>query len=487
MIKFFYNIYAVISLVFYTLFYLERIDDTVICIVSLFAFFIQLLLFLKAENSKKDDLRGLFMRPFYLLLACSIIVNFQSIVNVLCGLGQFHEYVKNNIGLSKYMPDCLYIGLIEISLLLLGYVNAPILNKMIGTQKEEHNEKYTIMRRILLFLLVLLFLGFVATIDIASFISGSDYLNSGAYDRSSNKSAYFEQLFGVILVVVIALYSKANTSLKTIPAFLKSYPIIFWCVFGTYMILRLLSGDRGPVMYNVLVMLFAFIYVTKKRIKPIMIFSGGLAFAFLITLFGIVRSQAFNLAFVDKIEMSFSEFLDSKYSNSVFPATQELANSIDCTALSIAGIDRKTLQLGYGKYNLYELASSVPGSNTFLDFIIEDFNPRKYLTAEIVTEAYAGSYYSFGLGTTAIADVFLDFGLWGFFILFPFFGIIFKQCDFILLTRRGNSVSALIFSLYIASYSIYIPRASFMMIISKGLYAVIIYVILSKILILYKK
>lgn len=453
--------------------------------ISIILYIIQLILFFKVSINEKNDLRNVYIRPFFILLFSSLIVNLQSIINVLLDYGQFSDYNKGMRFLNPYMDRCLYIGLIELLLLTFGYINYHCFNKHYciksiysNSLKNTKYKKYCKLLFLLLF--ILSFIGFISTIDMVSFITGADYQNSGSAEREFKNYDYYETLLTVFMYIYISFMSFHVEKKISLSKFIRDMGFPFWIIFWSYLILRLFSGDRGPVMYSLLLIFFSYIFVSKKNFKLRTIVPLGVLGIFCISLLGIVRQQSSTLSFIDKVQSSYKSVDSKNKTKSISPFTQELAGSLDCTALALRGIDIESIHYGNGKYFSYTLISSVPGCNSIMRMFDKDFNYRDYQTSEIITKEWAGDKYPFGLGMTPIADIYIDFGILGILFLFPLFGMIYKNIDMKLYNRSPYiSIPFLIFILYIASYSVYIPRSSFIFVFSKAFYAIIIYIILS--------
>lgn len=47
--------------------------------------------------------------------------------------------------------------------------------------------------------------------------------------------------------------------------YLKSIPMLLLLVIGFYMGLRMMSGDRGPVIYTGLMLFYSYVITTQKK------------------------------------------------------------------------------------------------------------------------------------------------------------------------------------------------------------------------------
>lgn len=467
--KILFSIYSsILMIVSISSIYLD-VDNKSYNIILLALSAIQLLYFFIESN--KGALRGYYMRPTYLLILGLCIVNFQNIINILFEYGIPSNYFSYSNFRHEIISKSLFIAIIAQCALTVGYINA-------NTYTKKFKNIYVSYKPFVV-LMIISFLGFISTIDIHSFLSGTDYVGSGAFNRTQSTSSYFEQLLIVFLVITVAikicsLSQQENISIRS---YIKSFPIIFWAIFASYLFLRLVSGDRGPVIYNILLMFYGYIYVSKKKLRLIVLASFIIAGMLLVTFLNVFRGNVSGKGLSERISESLDSYnIEQTYSKSVFPAAQELANSYGCTAVAIGELGSGRQQYGYGKYNLYSLALSIPGSNFIMSKL--GVNQREYQTGEIITTAMLGRQYNYGMGTTSIAAIYFDFGTIGIVFGFLLFGYIFKKVDSIICLSKNSNIIIMILTLYLSIYSIYIPRASFTSILSKAIYAVIVFYVL---------
>lgn len=469
-------------LVFSTICFVLRVDSNAIFTVNIVAYIVQLISFLRKTNSNEDILKGHYFRPFYIVLLGMLIVNFQTILNVLLGYGPFESFVRYRSLIASYMGPCLYLGVISNVLVTLGYCR-----KYIPTGNADSTPSITLIsNKVCTIFLVLSFVAFIYFIDVASFISGASYVGSGASDRKAETSAYFEQLLWVFLYIQIAVCTYRGSkedSICSSSTFVGLYPKIFWIILIIYLMLKMFGGDRGPIAYYFIVMAFAYTYYTRKLFSLKTIIVAGIASAFFMTILNMTRGSDLDDSFSERINNSVASYSDMKYSNSMLPATQELANSIECTAYSVALVDQDSKYLGWGVYDLYTLFSSIPGSNTIIRFFIPNFNPREYMPGEYFTTACFGNDYPLGLGSSAVATEYFNGGLLFIFLLMPLFGYMFRRIDCVMLCEySAHSFIAFLFCLIMSARSIYICRSSFSANLAFAFYVIIIYFVIYKVI-----
>jgi len=353
---------------------------------------------------------------------------------------------------------------------------------MFKTSAEPVIEKEVKFWSILSFVLLC---AFIVNIDINSFLTGLDYEGSGASDRIIKKSSYFEQLLNCSVVVVLALQSRRlaqsnePVELKT---FLASYSPMFKLTIFVYILLRLLSGDRGPVIYTICAIVFSYWIISRKKVSFIKFASFVLCAAICVTALGIVRGLDKELSFADRVADA-QGIMSKNELRSVCKPTQELANSVNCNFIAVHDINEGVTSYKYGAYNFIALIGSIPGSSFVLSKVF-GVNLHDYMSSEYLTISYFGKNYPFGLGTTAVADFYLDFGALVSFLLFFFCGVIYKKIDYMYTIQplRKASIPMIIFIIKISSIAIYTSRFSFAGTMASALYIIIIYYVIHKLL-----
>lgn len=321
-------------------------------------------------------------------------------------------------------------------------------------------------------------------INIRDFLTGTVYLSSGASNASSGLSNSFEGLFNVFLVIYVAVKSNIVLSLNkrlNLIEFLKTFPVIFWIVFLIYLVLRLLSGDRGPVMYNLLLMVYAYTILSRKLIKLTVTVPIIAVSAILITFMGLIRSRDTSMSFLEKIHASVIRYDELRATSvpTISPPTAELAHSILCNYIAIRDVESETTNYKLGSYTYISLFSSFPGAKRsyFYGLGLEDSD---FSSANYITESYNRSKsYDYGLGTSVLAESYLDGGIYGIMIVAIICGWIFKNIDMCFIDKKNISVPYLIMTLKIASLSLYLSRSSLSLTLGNLIYIFIIYIVIN--------
>lgn len=423
-------------------------------------------------KKKEDKYTSNWLNPSYLLLFGILIVALQTILNVTVGLAPFSVYISESY--EKYLTKATYIGFISVVTYLLG--NCIKIRPIQIKAKWRMNYALSPW----LVLMVVFFSLFIIHIDIASFISGSTYAGSGAYNRVIESSGYYEQLLEVSFVIIVSIVTYTNlgkTNKLKIREFLISFPIVFWIVLILYMLLRMLSGDRGPVLYSMCLILYSFLMCTKHRFSLITVVSLIVGAAFFTTLLGVVRNGNLNQSFWERVENA--SLVDNVKKPSVLSSTQELANSVNTEFIALSASEAPDFNHTYGKYTFYAIIGSIPGSS----YVLTNFfgvNLRETMSSEFITVSHFGNNYRFGLGTSPMAENYLEFGILGIVLGFIFLGWCFNHLDYVVFRSDARTpLWLIIIALKLSSVAIYIPRSSVAGCISKALYTLIIFLVLN--------
>lgn len=464
-------LFAILNICLYTISYDDNCTGWYKPI--LIVFFILLLIFFKSGFNKERDVYTFWIRPSYILLLCLVIVNLQTIINVLLEYGLLHEYLRAS-GYEAVFGKCLFIGVLSIVGFLIGNYNTHYPWKTTHRQESKNTIQWWTV------LMVVMFVLFIMNIDVQAFVYGTVYGGSGSYNRVVQSYETYANLLESCCIIIYALHSqiikKQNRDISFIK-YVASLPKTVLLVISLYMILRLLGGERGTIIFNLSALLFSYYLATHKKIKLIYVVLGLAVGSFLLTILGYTRASAsignetsFSERFTDATNLS-EEAIGAPKSISRY--TQELANSVNCNFIALAEKEKGALEYKYGMYSAFQIITSAPGSWFLMSQL--GIDPHKYMSAIYLTIAFFGPYYPYGLGVTPVAEAYLDFGLFGTFILFLLMGIIYKKIELLLVRSQSLSIWWVIVIIQFSSVSIYVARSSFADVFSSVIYTLILF------------
>lgn len=153
---------------------------------------------------------------------------------------------------------------------------------------------------------------------------------------------------------------------------------------------------------------------------------------------------------------------DNRFSDerTVFKATEELALSEKCDEIAIEMIKYRGDKIHGGMYFITQLLESIP----FLSHIVQyeiGLDEYEWSSDFLLTDDYAGRHDLYQIGTTIVADSYLDLGLCGVILLLVLTGACYYWVDFGVIVRTPKSEAMIILVILFASLAIYIPRSTF--------------------------
>ena len=401
-------------------------------------------------HSQKSSLRGKWLKPSNIFFLAYLCVNFQFITDYRLGL-------KNNMSLYILFPNvlnhCFILGVVGLLSFVAGYL---FLEDKERNSKQDFKVPINFIR-ISTILQVIVFVVFILTIDIQSFLTGEDYGND------AKPYSHVEKLLTAINAVVVVFVSMYDEHYDSVKSYVNAYPLVSRIVFVLYVLLRLFSGDRGPVMYTAFLLFYGFSFATRKKLNVWLmaaIFAVGVT---IITLGGIARHLDSSLGYFERMSEAQDIFsAHGRFSeSSVSPLTEELGFSVVVNETDIHAIYVDGASFHPWTYLFISLFGGIPLmpgliKNLFhlssLDFSSTGF-ANHYFFGEEVSD--------WSIGTTLIGDFYVQFDVWGVLIGLFLTGLLFKWLDCLIYVRKKASISfaALLLAILYSSKSIYLPRS----------------------------
>lgn len=394
-------------------------------------------------------LRSQYLTIFNLFIISFCIVQFQI----------YTEYVINptNFVLFNYfidstiIPKAATISSIAFISFLFGNLfrtSIPSFNRIEGKGRTIpvflHND-------VLFYLITIFFFGFLASTDPAYFFSGYGSV------AISSLSSYFQQflIYSIIGYYLVNLFNWSNFNYITNRRYRNIYLNILILL---YLGLVLLSGDRGPIIQisSVIILYYIIIYNYSISSPKLLFFIvvSVLVFNFL----GIVRTVDFSYDLSSWLSQAIIKKSNLSSSLATFPPTMELAIVVRTFHASVLFSDSNGYF--YGLIQLYQIIGSIPGLGQLVKMVSSfDFDSLK--SSYILTEQLGGDH---GLGTTSVADVYLDFGVFGLIPIFGMFGYFVRVLDEFIFSKAYSSLFLLVLSVVFFSFSIYIARSSILIV-----------------------
>ena len=421
------------------------LESLVVVAIAIIVFFIE---------QQRSSLKGWWVRPSNILLLGLLAVNLQYIVDLVLGLKTYSFF--DTPSTTNY---CCAIGSIGVLSFILGNLFLRNTPHTINIVQSSTKSNCLFLSCLQAFSLV----GWIMSVDVISLISGATYGNE---TWGGGLSANLEELFydSTIAIIVVKVLSGTNRKIMKFSDYFKSLGLLFWSLVSVYLLIRLLSGDRGPFIYTILSIFFSFIFISKRKIAFSKVLISAILLAGLMILVGISRSLSYNIAISDKASIAMQSITKARFSEAtVFVPTEELALSFRCNETAVSEI-KNGAPYHYGRYQFYAIMNCIPFMPSlmynYLGIPITELSSDYYLT-----ECYFGDYNISGqIGTSVIAEFYLELGLLGVVLGMFILGLFFKQIDRNICINPSTAlgVFAVIITITFASRAIYIPRSNFL-------------------------
>lgn len=408
------------------------------------------------------------VRPVLILLISFWIVNCQVYLDLLLGIVNSDLYLFID---SKLVNQGALLSAIAFTAFALGYKGSSNYENKVKKSPSRYN---TMINSFLVGFQLICFIWWVSSLTAADF-SGSNYAESGAYNKGNTLSGYAEVFFVTSQILSLTYFLKKDNKSDTFWSFISNVSWIVLVTSGSYIVIRLMSGDRGGAIYTALLFFFAYVYKTRKKVKLIPVLIAVVLGSVVVTSIGLTRVDNYDLSFTER--MSYSVNNRDLIDPSLSPFTRELANSVFCTHVALNQTENLGQPYMQGLFHLCYVLKFIPflGNHVIYNNLRI---PRIYQSSsEYVTVAYSGQYYNSGLGTTTIADNYLEFGVVGVIIGLLVIGFVFKKVDACLLLAdiKKTPVWMITFTLVMCYGSLYIPRGIFFMFLRNWFYAIVVY------------
>jgi oligosaccharide repeat unit polymerase len=343
---------------------------------------------------------------------------------------------------TEYINYGTWLSTIGIIAWFLGFASL----KRTYIQKETISY-FKINYKVFFYFVLLIFIMFLLT-------AGQDYL-SGAVYKGESKSAtgagisvYFQLLFSysIVILCTIGILNILEDKNLTYTQIIKKIDKKILLLFTATIFIFLYVGDRGGALQPMLASLIlygTFIKPINKKQFFLIIFLG----AVLMTLIGIGRAEKSNdnilLAGVNKVEF-----------NSNYEFTLELANSARTLYKSLSNVPERH-DFFYGKLWVSQILANIPLAQAVYLNISGD-KIYELDSAEYITYITRGKFSNSGEGSSLIADIYLNFGIYGVILFMFLFGMFFKKIinEF----ELKSSLYWIIAGAILASYAFYLGR-----------------------------
>lgn len=280
------------------------------------------------------------------------------------------------------------------------------------------------------------------------YFGGSDLLR-GYYGSTLDIPTGILELFQVSIGVtlILSFYKKGFQSFAEIVLKFNVPVLIILIVF---LIVFVATGDRGPVIKVVLLLIGAFTFFIKPlRLKSfIVVIVAGMI---ILTFISYARHP--DVARGNKKAVTLSKGFDNFKMNSFYDVGMDL---IVCNRNLYAGYEYvENNGISYGKNMFSYIFAPIPMLPKTLTKLFFNTTPEDLSTANIITKNAKSTY---GLGTNLIIDLYMAFGTIGVIVCMYLLG--YFVSIFLNRSSNENNLYSIVIYLFLLSFSIYLPRTS---------------------------
>ena len=426
--------------------------------ISLFIFF-----FIKDIGKK---LKKQYFRISIFFILGFLIVHFQIYIDYLLGNTKFFNF--NYFINTQIAPKALIVSALAINIFFIGYI-LRIFFQYIRTEPTKIKIYNFNSTKKLEWFIFLLFLGFLGFANFNYFKGNYGRVELGAI--ATHIQTFFLYSVSAYIILVSYKIKRDNLHLSLIK-FLFSFSIPIFILLGIYMVFVLVSGDRGPLIQISLLFFAGFVYTQNKKINPIVyMMSIGLA-TVLITILGIIRSMKPGASFVERSNQAAELNTTLTAQRSFSPSTFELAISL--RTLNAAVDYTKNNGPKYGLVQFNQFIAIVPGLGSLFRSIT-GYENKDLISADILTHHILGSHPSHGLGTSCVADVYLDYEIFGVVIYFLIFGFFVRGIEYKVFKNHIPNLLIWVIAFVFIYKAIYIGRSSITILLRE---CIVIYIII---------
>lgn len=418
--------------------------------------FVSLLSFLAFRKEQNEHIKGQYLRLSIVYLFSFIIVHFQVYI----------DYILGNINSSHmflWMDTTIVIrAMVLSSVAFIVYIYGYSWNrKNFYRPRAERGAKVTSDNRVLFFIGVPLIILFLVTINTSS----TDAI------EVSGVSGYSGLMLEALIIAYvilncrnIVLSGKRTVSIKDYVVAQRS-PIILAAI---YIFIKLLIGDRGPIIISVLAFTLGYIYVTKAKVSLLKLAFFIITASFIMNVIGLARRLDKSESFLNRVNTTIENREILYYPSSFLPNTRELASSVRTLHISVSNVPSYITHFN-GLFFIEDLMLFIPSlRSTFIR--VFDIPKQFSSSAQFITWISLGENRTWGTGTSSVADTYLDFGIFGILIVYFIFGYLSRGMELVIASNAAVSILVLVCVFLVFSYSVYIPRSTILYSLNKFAY-----------------
>ena len=388
-------------------------DESLLSITMIIVVFI--LIFFFSSSEEESVLKRQYFKVSSLFVLSFSIVHFQFYIDLIMGYTTI--YSKYTINPDVVNKSSL-ISALSLGTFFIGYIfksnisfSSVRIKKVVGDDFSPQTMK------------VVLFSIFAGVI----FFTPLNYYNAGYITvELPTIATIFHKAFIYAAAAYLMLNSNKAKSdfldVNTLFRFIKFNGISVFIVLVAFCMLVLMSGDRGPIIQIGLAFIGVYVFSTRKKYSLATVCSVLVIASLFISLLSHIRHLDNISSPLMAIEMSLERDTSTNSNATISQATEELARSVRTVHAAIDYTNQNGFSYGY--YKALHVINLVPGLGSLVIPLLD--LDREAKSTLVITE-HIGSDH--GMGTSIIADMWIDFGLFGIIIMFFFFGWFLRVVD----------------------------------------------------------
>lgn len=393
-----------------------------------------------------NDVRQQTFRPIILFLIGYFIVFFQYNIDLLFGIKDCDDpvFLSSSIILKSSLLSSL--GLCSF---YIGVLSVPIAKSVKSFRYDNPSYNAVGISKVIFLFSSFLWLIF----NIKQCLSGT-YSQSELENNAGSMSNYSTILFitSFFTYLTYIVYTNRPTQDIDFKKFLKLFGFFPHICLFVYVLLTLNLGDRGPIIIVISSYCSACLILTKKNISWAKLILLLIISASIASLIGMARGMVGDNMY-EKLRV-----IETRPDQTCLPITSELAYSQITVNYAIENVPEK-YDYFKGKFQIRQIFATIPFSSRVTKYFLDqDWKLRS--SAFFITYLIQGENYTYGNGTSLIADLYMSFGALGVISLLFVLGMIIRKNEINIFCSTNSSLPQILLYICFSGYAVAESRSS---------------------------
>lgn len=348
------------------------------------------------------------------------------------------------ISQNVFIKSNLLLG-ISLPLISAGYLKAINPNTGLMTSSKRKLSKINITPFVYLSI-IFLFL----SVSITGLTIGSTYRGASSY-------YYILVIRAVLITATLIVYNNiaGYNPLTSGKIELKKSNYFHFTVIFLFIVYVLIGGDRGPALTVMSILIFGYILMNNMKVKFKNFIYGSILIILISTVFSFIEVlrrfdvETFSLNVIDNAMVAYDDF------ESIPGIT------IRCTSLAIEGIENNLYPHTYGFFLVQSIIKGIPFlGNLLINTLVDENSILANGSANLLSIQHHGVGYTSGIGTSYLADTYIEFGLIGVILVSFLYGIMIGRFENKCRTMSFRNFPELLIVFLFVGYSFYTGRST---------------------------